>query len=600
MSCIIIADIDLCKSLVSNCVECNSTNTQECIKCDSNYGLKGGLCTQCPSGVYSDGTKPCPAECTIDNCSSCTLENNILYCNYCDEGFKESDDKRSCIAMQCSDIYGCTKCNDKMECIECNENEHFVLSKEGGECECAENYIGDINTLKCVPVVECGESVTNCSTCTTPDRCLYCSTEGQYGLNNGKCELCEEGTYQGPYLPCLKCDSSKHEKPSSVNPGTCVCDDDYDYIDGKCVEAIQPELPPSIPTGEKVAKLTCKETGAVCEIKTDDLPGNKEAYVLDAEQLSGRTSIVIPETGKDIHISIPETNTDFTVNTTSDNIPVTVYCPENAKIKIPSSNDITLSPKGNLQVNPIKEGENVDIKKLIPAVESVTLTSDSNVTINELDVYGVRELIGVNDKETKIENARLARGATFTPNNMNIQNIEVGLLSKVLLKQSSEKLHIGRFIVDYNRAQFSNIPIPIQFSNVVPYLNDTALEMKKTAADSTLQEEEVYKVAEFAEAGSKDQCQNLINNYDKEGDSGFSKSSMKCEETDNGEVQLVARKEVGGGKEDKGLSGGAIAGIVIACVVVVAAIIALLVYFLVIKKRNHSTTSTQGDSSIAI
>ena len=52
--------------------------------------------------------------------------------------------------------------------------------------------------------------------------------------------------------------------------------------------------------------------------------------------------------------------------------------------------------------------------------------------------------------------------------------------------------------------------------------------------------------------------------------------------------------------DDKGLSAGAIAGIAIACVVVVAAIIALLVFFLVIKKKNRSTTSTQGDSSIAI
>ena len=118
----------------------------------------------------------------------------------------------------------------------------------------------------------------------------------------------------------------------------------------------------SFPTGENVAQLSCKEAGAVCEIKTDNLPDNKEAYVLDADKLSGVTSIVIPPTGKDVHISIPETQSDFTINTTSNNIPVTVYCPENAKIKIPASNDITLSPKGNLQVNSLEEGKDVELK----------------------------------------------------------------------------------------------------------------------------------------------------------------------------------------------------------------------------------------------
>ena len=142
----------------------------------------------------------------------------------------------------------------------------------------------------------------------------------------------------------------------------------------------------------------------------------------------------------------------------------------------------------------------------------------------------------------------------------------------------------------------------LSFNQNIPDLTNTHLEMKTVGANETLQAEERFKIAEF---NSKEsplvQCNKLIEHY-SDGNTGFKKDSLKCEETDSG-CELFAIKSVGNNNtddDDGGLSAGAIAGIVIACVVVVAAIIALLVYFLVIKKRNQSTASTQGDSSIAI
>ena len=203
----------------------------------------------------------------------------------------------------------------------------------------------------------------------------------------------------------------------------------------------------------------------------------------------------------------------------------------------------------------------------------------------------------------------MARGSTFTPENMDISNIEVGLLSKVLINKK-DNLKIGKFIVDYSRAQLGDMPIPIVFDKVIPDLTNTHLEMKTVSADASLQAEERFKIAEFTTnsetdtENAKKQCEELIKKYDSDGKTGFKKDSLKCETIDSNKCELYATKQVGNNNDDDGgkdgLSAGAIAGIVIACVVVVAAIIALLVYFLVIKKKNQSTTSTQGDSSIAI
>ena len=235
----------------------------------------------------------------------------------------------------------------------------------------------------------------------------------------------------------------------------------------------------------------------------------------------------------------------------------------------------------------------------------MSLDSDANITIDELDIYGVKTVTGQTgvNKQTTCTNARLARGSSFTPISMKIENIEVGLISKVLVKQPRENVKVGKFIIDYNRTQDSNIPTPISFSDYLPDLSSTGIIMKLVEANATLQAEETYKLAEFNsfEANTKDddikeQCNNLAKNYDTDTDTGFT-AKPECVSNGKGGYNLVAKKQVSegdGGKKKNKLSGGAIAG------VVVAAIIALLVYFLVIKKKNQSTTSTQGDSSIAI
>lgn len=261
-------------------------------------------------------------------------------------------------------------------------------------------------------------------------------------------------------------------------------------------------------------------------------------------------------------------------------------------------------------VNPIEDEEtDVNIQSLRPTGE-LSLDSDANITINELDIYGVKTVTGQtgDNKKNTCSNARLARASSFTPINMIIDNIEVGLISKVLLKQARENVKVGKFIIDYNRTQDANTPIPISFSDYLPDLSNTGIFMKLVEGNATLQAEETFKLAEFNSFESKykdtdieEQCNYLAKNYDTNTETGFT-SQPKCLPNGKGGFDLIATKKVGedGGKKKNKLSGGAIAGIVIACVVVVAAIIALLVYFLVIKKRDQSTNSTQGDSSIAI
>ncbi|KAK8850299.1 hypothetical protein M9Y10_018428 [Tritrichomonas musculus] len=417
---------------------------------------------------------------------------------------------------------------------------------------------------------------------------------------------------------CYQCDEDNNFEDSVANPGTCVCKEGYDYVNNQCIEAIKPAIPPPTVPEKAVALESGKDftpTGTgnnmVYTVKdSKELDQTADSYKLEVP--SQVATVTIPQIQKEIFVDLQGTRNDGVTINASASTPVTVNCQNGAKLNIPTKNDITISAGQSLNVDPIEENsENVNIGNLRPNEDRLDLTSKVNVTINELDIYGTKTVTGSSDdnKKTTCTNARLARGATFTPAKMIIENIEVGLLSKVLLNQPLGEVQVGKFFIDYNRTQDTNIPVPIIFENVIPVLNTTHLEMKKINADQELLEEEKFTLAQFnfgsaTEAEMKEvekQCQNLRENYDGGGDSGFN-DKPECVKTSTG-YDLVAKKQVGddnGGKNDKGLSGGAIAGIVIACVVVVAAIIALLVYFLVIKKKNASTTSTQGDSSIAI
>ncbi|KAK8899163.1 hypothetical protein M9Y10_001465 [Tritrichomonas musculus] len=611
----------------------------------------------------------------MSNCSLCFTERYEVFCEECEDNrlFRLSDDKKSCIRRDCSEInQGCTKCDDDMKCIECDTNQHYKLDNTTHVCNCAENYTQIEGRGKCVPYTNCDSSITNCKQCTTPTQCMQC--EYGYGLSDGKCTQCPAGQYYSgttacmpecnyenckectldednnmnhvcnncisdEYIPaedgkncikfelyncthiigcakcikgydsfCYECDEDNHFTYSQAHNGQCYCQTGYDLVDNKCIEAITPELMPTVPEDAFQTTLTIANGVASVE-KFDD---TKPSYSCKVESTANQ--LVLPSSdNKDVYVEIAKRdNKPLELNVSSTTPLVVTSTDPQTTLALPKENDITIEAQNKLTVNPIdtKQTDAVNIQNLRPTGE-LSLDSDNNISINELDIYGTKTVIGQvgENKQTTCSNARLARGSSFTPISMIIENIEVGLISKVLMKQARENVKVGNFIIDYNRTQDPNVPIPISFSDYLPDLANTGIVMKLVEGNATLQAEEVFKLAEFNsfESNTKDddikeQCNNLAKNYNTDTETGFT-SKPECLPNEKGGYDLIAKKKVSdddGGKKKNKLSGGAIAGIVIACVVVVAAIIALLVYFLVIKKKNQSTTSTQGDSSIAI
>lgn len=97
--------------------------------CDIGY--KGGICSECVAGHYSDENNDC-ISCNT-NCLSCA---NSSACNVCKKGY---DEKQNC--NECSKVYYKEKSTDTIRCIYCSDECMKCLS--ANQCaQCKPGYEG--------------------------------------------------------------------------------------------------------------------------------------------------------------------------------------------------------------------------------------------------------------------------------------------------------------------------------------------------------------------------------------------------------------------------------------------------------------------------
>ena len=660
-----------CASSILHCVQCNTSNIYQCVKCEHLYGLRGGLCTYCGEGLFDDVYSPCKIACPqIENCEECVRENNELLCTSCIEGFHVGIDHKTCIAdgvYDCTDKLGCLKCNETTdECIECDANGHFQLqegsSSNRATCQCLPEYTLVENKCEKITEVPCSESQVNCTKCgQNENRCIECKFG--FGLTNGKCVECEEGKYvsgtescrpscssiQGckscsmengnlvcdrcdddGYIEspdkrscinitaslysctdvfgcsqclrgisgCYKCDEENHFTHSIKRDGTCVCDPEYDFFNNQCVLPPGPFTPPPTPPQTELPSelLNCP-TGQNCTIYLNsEALDNNLVYTQNIPQEA--PGIIVPETGPVLSLNIGDRNKPFIVDSKPKR-KVTIVCPKTADLVVPKENKITVETDApSLTISPTDNSDTVSIHKVTPSQDLTISQGTANVTLNELLVNTPLTFTGQEGgHQTTCSKVMIQRGIEFKPKRVVLGLVQIGLRSIVDIDDAEVVARDAIFEVFYNSTQDSNIPVPIHISEKVVDLSNAIIRMNQASRDAYFQETDLFTLAEFESDNvnkSMEKCNEV--KYEK-GGSDYGEAS--CEPDGKNNAKLVARKTTSNKPKDKGLSAGAIAGIVIACVVVAAAIIALLVYFLAIKKKANST-STQGDSSIAI
>ncbi len=195
------------------CTEHASNKNGECV-CEQYYTMKDGRCVL-------DEKNPCnPNPCD-------TPENQKLHLTDC----KLDSSVEKGFVCECSYNGGYHEDNG----ICCPGNSTNV----NGTCECKEGYTKDPEGDKCL--INCGqlsnEALTGycedgkfcqqgvcidnaCKDVTCPEKST-CSTK-----NNEAFCRCEDGLHMSNNLCC-------HENSSNTN-GTCVCDEGYEEVDGKC------------------------------------------------------------------------------------------------------------------------------------------------------------------------------------------------------------------------------------------------------------------------------------------------------------------------------------------------------------------------------
>ncbi|ELP85989.1 protein serine/threonine kinase, putative [Entamoeba invadens IP1] len=165
------------------------------------------------------------------NCTSCTSDNNGLYCSTCSQGFFKNGKK-------CDPCYtGCASCNgySSTTCFSCKENYYYDTSKKTcNYCPfpCSACYYPGVNG-------NCSKCYTSfylhqytCTRCSSP--CNTCFDPG----NNGSCESCISGYYLTENT-CSLCNSTCETcYGSEYNQcNTCVSGKRY-LSNGQCIECI--------------------------------------------------------------------------------------------------------------------------------------------------------------------------------------------------------------------------------------------------------------------------------------------------------------------------------------------------------------------------
>ena len=249
-----------CKKCDEGCSECvadNETDLSYCTNCSNEYEYKlyNGKCIKrCNTSYYGDSCKSCNPdyskyneclECNegfyfdpnynrtkckeieISNCTSATIENDIVICKNCTYGniVFQNQCYKSC---QIGEEYNCATCNtSSVEFLEfcgtCNDG-YFL-------------YPNNSNNSNCYSCVE--EGASNCSQCEWSNDeliCLNCS-DG-YTLAEGKCIIsCDDNCLNCTYDQddngiCSQCNEHYYLKETATKQciecpiGCSDCEDD--------------------------------------------------------------------------------------------------------------------------------------------------------------------------------------------------------------------------------------------------------------------------------------------------------------------------------------------------------------------------------------
>ncbi|KAK8845933.1 hypothetical protein M9Y10_020868 [Tritrichomonas musculus] len=308
---------------------------------------------------------------------------------------------------------------------------------------------------------------------------------------------------------------------------------------------------------------------------------------------------------QEVTIVLPKDGNDVAVNFTGNPI-IKVDSDQSSNLDVIGNGVLTINTPN---VEDLKD-ETLNVGTIQPNGDKIELKSNApKLNIKKIDIYPIEgqpttTISGNENGETSCEGLYLQGRSNLVVKNIDLsKDIYIGLLSSLHIEDKA-KFEKARFHVKYSRQTPETI-FPIVFkgdNGFLPFDGDIVIEKQEEGAIINADQEEIL-IAEF-DGQNQDQSYNACLNYSAHYKGGEGFNDANCyNSTDEGsnKAYMKSTKSQKKGDDDKGgLSAGAIAGIVIACVVVVAAIIALLVYFLVIKKRNQSTTSTQGDSSIAI
>ncbi|KAK8858129.1 hypothetical protein M9Y10_013229 [Tritrichomonas musculus] len=577
------------------CLECNESDIMKCGKCDEslNFVLVDGKC-QCPTEpehhLHENMCKTAQQySCltvgggTIENCHLCADET---HCATCSDTYELEDGK--CVSIKCDQIKDCNKCtklNGNLQCISC----------DGGN---KPNH----DKTQCVKEAEeaCTVDIVGCANCSNTNR-----------------------------IQCYVCDEASNFNKDPIN-GQCSCKPGYELVGSICLPPIEPVPPPPPVLPTKPVDFDSMFVEKNAGVETTNLTFNPDGYKFQNDvtytlSVSAKNDIVmVPE-----NANISSVSLKLGQRTSSDD-PVQIIAPKVDNLNVefgtdtsiaipPSSKNIDLTGMGTITIVSTEQSNTIEIGKIVPSGssdgESKGIVIESNATeiiIDEVQVFGQTTLKGLENGETKCSNLVLEGGSDISVEKVSLDRVFIGLLSTLTFDKPNVTVDNAEIKLLYNRT-INQRHFPIRANRVKGVFPDFK-KVKKVFMDTISsgdyiktqeEEEEEFLVAHFTDEENNDKdaiyqsCLDLAGRYDYS--NGF--GSPQCvNSTDDGVYTDLLVKKTDPPKKDKGskLSGGAIAGIVIACIVVVAAIIALLVYFLVIKKRNQSTTSTQGDSSIAI
>ena len=228
-----------------NCQECYSgyvlNNQFNCDKCPvgcENCILTNGIetCTSClPGFILNDGT----CDDCLNGCGECDINKKCLHCSMKIEGKSTTLDLNSDTCLTCEE--GCERCRFNSGKYICDACSYGYVMKPNGECQkcndlienckgCEYNKNNELKCLKCDSYYnlkngECKKcQLPECDICEIDDNnnqvCLACSKHilssyNQYGLKDGKCELCDE-------KDCLcVLNSKKHTLECQIKKSDC-------------------------------------------------------------------------------------------------------------------------------------------------------------------------------------------------------------------------------------------------------------------------------------------------------------------------------------------------------------------------------------------